>query len=265
MKDASSTDVKVHAGKALSMFYLCGEGYRLDPDTLETLGHEGWVPIDGLSAHSRVDEATGELLFFNYSNHAPYMHYGVVDKNNKLLTYFPVPLPGPRMPHDMAFTPNWSILNDCPLFTTPEDLARKSRKVKMHWDMRTRFALVPRRGPAEGIRWFDAAPTYVQHWVNAYEEGDEVILDGYFQEDPLPKPIEGMPSGLANMMAIVDFNRVGCRLHRWRFNLADGTTREERLDGRALEFGTYNQRYAGKKYRYAYSCTFKPGWFLFTG
>ena len=167
VKDASSTDIKIHAGKALSMFYLCGEGYRLDPYTLETLGTEGWVPIDGLSAHSRPDENTGELMFFNYSNHAPYMHYGVVDKNNRVLTYFPVPLPGPRMPHDLGFTENWAILNDFPLFTDPEALARKSRKVTMHRDMPSRFALVPRRGPAEGIRWFGAAPTYVQHWVNA--------------------------------------------------------------------------------------------------
>ena len=27
----------------------------------------------------------------------------------------------------------------------------------------------------------------------------------------------------------------------------------------------FNQRYAGKPYRYAYSTTSKPGWFLFTG
>jgi len=37
LKDASSTDIVVHAGKALSTFYQCGEGYRLDPETLETL------------------------------------------------------------------------------------------------------------------------------------------------------------------------------------------------------------------------------------
>ncbi|MGH8617456.1 MAG: carotenoid oxygenase family protein [Burkholderiales bacterium] len=265
VKDASSTDIKVHAGKALSMYHECGEGYRLDPHTLETLGIEGWVPIDGLSAHSRVDEATGELMFFNFSHRAPYMHYGVVDKNNRLLVYFPVPLPGRRIPHDMAFTEHWSILNDMPLFTDPEGEARRSRKVTMHWDVPARFALVPRRGPADGIRWFEAKPTYVQHWLNAYEDGDEVILDGYFQEDPLPRLKDGEPAGLGNMMAIVDFNRVGCKLHRWRFNLADGSTREERLDERILEFGTFNQRYAGRKYRYAYSCTFKPGWFLFTG
>ncbi|MBM4256107.1 MAG: apocarotenoid-15,15'-oxygenase [Deltaproteobacteria bacterium] len=265
LKDASSTDIKVHAGKALSMFYLCGEGYRLDPNTLETLGIEGWVPIDGLSAHSRVDENTGELMFFNYSNRAPHMHYGVVDKHNRVLTYFPVQLPGPRMPHDMAFTEHWSILNDLPLFTDAEAVARKSRKMTMHWDVPSRFALVPRRGPADGIRWFEAAPTYVQHWVNAYEDGDEVILDGYFQEDPLPKPPEGTSGGLGNMLATIDLHLVKSRLQRWRFNLATGMTREERLDDRILEFGTFNQRHAGKKYRFAYSCTFEPGWFLFKG
>ena len=45
---------------------------------------------------------TGELLFFNYSKHAPYMHYGVVGADNRLKHYMPVPLPGPRLPHDMA-------------------------------------------------------------------------------------------------------------------------------------------------------------------
>jgi carotenoid cleavage dioxygenase len=32
-----------------------------------------------------------------------------------------------------------------------------------------------------------------------------------------------------------------------------------------LEFGMINQRFAGRKYRYVYSATLKPGWFLFDG
>jgi carotenoid cleavage dioxygenase len=32
-----------------------------------------------------------------------------------------------------------------------------------------------------------------------------------------------------------------------------------------MEFGMFNQRYAGRKYRYVYSTTSEPGWFLFTG
>ena len=122
----------VHAGKILSTFYQCGEGYRLDPLTLEQHGTEPGSPLDGISAHAKVDEATGELMFFNYSKHAPYMHYGVVDADNRLKHYVPIPLPGPRLPHDMAFTSNYSILNDLPMFWDAELLKRDIHAVRLH-------------------------------------------------------------------------------------------------------------------------------------
>ena len=138
-KDSSSTDVVVHSGKVLSSFWLCGEAYRLDPITLETLGTDGWTPPEGISAHPKVDLETGELLFFNYSKQAPYQHYGVVDKNNQLVHYTPVPLPGPRLPHDMAFTRNYSILIDLPLFWAPDALAKGSHASRYYPELPTRF------------------------------------------------------------------------------------------------------------------------------
>jgi carotenoid cleavage dioxygenase-like enzyme len=267
LKDAASTDVVVHAGKALATFYQCGEGYLLDPETLENEGVAPWVPIDGISAHPKVDEATGELLFFNYSKHPPYMHYGVVDADGQLVTYIPIPLPGPRLPHDMIFSENWSILNDLPLFWDQELLRERNlHAVRLHEGVPARFALVPRHGTPEQIRWFEASPTYVLHWLNAYEEGDEVVVDGYFQENPTPSPDGLREHGdYAHMMAYLDGHSLATRLHRWRFNLVDGTTREERLDDRTVEFGMINQKFAGRKYRYVYSTMAKPGWFLFEG
>nr|WP_315459132.1 carotenoid oxygenase family protein [uncultured Sphingorhabdus sp.] len=264
LKDSSSTDIIVHAGKAVSTFYQCGEGYILDPETLEQEGVASWVPLDGISAHPKVDERTDELLFFNYSKHAPYMHYGVVDRSGKLAHYVPVPLPGPRLPHDMMFTSNWSILCDFPLFWDEELLKRDVHVTRLHGGLPSRFALIPRYGQPEDIRWFEADPTFVLHFINAYEDGDEVILDGYFEEDPYPPPLENA-DGYGHMMAYVDEHSFKPKLHRWRFNLADGTTKEERLDDRILEFGMMNQRYLGLPYRYAYSTTSKPGWFLFNG
>src|SRR5690606_19301736 len=163
-KDASSTDVVVHAGQVMTTFWQCGDGYRLDPFTLETLGAEGWTPLDGISAHPKVDERTGEMLFFNYSKYPPYQHYGVVDRHNKLVHYTPVPLPGPRLPHDMAFTENFSILIDLPLFWNPELLAKGVHHAEYYPDKPTRFAILPRYGSASDVRWFEAAPTYVLHW-----------------------------------------------------------------------------------------------------
>lgn len=265
LKDSSSTDVTVHAGKALSTFWQCGEGYRLDPYTLDNLGIEAWTPVDGISAHPKVDEHSGELLFFNYSKHAPYMHYGVVGADNRLKHYVPVELPGPRLPHDMAFSKNYSILNDFPMFWH-EELLKQNMHVPVMHDMPSRFGVIPRFGQPEDIRWFEGAPTYVLHWTNAWEEGDELVLDGYFQNNPEPAPLDFGPEQYRHLYAFLNMHEVKPQLHRWRFNLKDGTTREEVLyDKEPVEFGTINQQYAGVKNRYVYSTLLKKGWFLFTG
>jgi len=148
MKDASSTDVVVHAGKALTSFYQCGDLYALDPVTLEQFGAERWggqFPGEGVSAHPKVDEHTGELLFFNYSTVAPYMHYGVLDPDGSLAHYTPIELPGARLPHDMAFTEHYAVLNDCPMFWDPDLLARDVHAVRFYPDIPTRIGVVPRR------------------------------------------------------------------------------------------------------------------------
>ena len=192
------------------------------------------------------------------------MHYGVVGSDNKLKHYTPIPLPGPRLPHDMAFTENFSILNDLPLFWDSEMLKRGIHATKLH-DLPSRFAIIPRYGSADEIKWFEASPTYCLHWNNAYENGDEIILEGYFQENPEPGNYEGAPKGLERMMAFLDNHLLQPKLHRWRFNLATGKTIEERLDDKVLEFGAINQRYACKKHRYTYSMMPTKGWFTFDG
>jgi len=265
LKDASSTDVIVHAGRILSTFYQCGDGYRLDPHTLEQFGTESWVPLDGISAHPKLDERTGELLFFNYSKHAPYFHYGVVGPDNRLKHYTPIPLPGARLPHDIAFSENFTIINDLPVFWDPELLKHDVHATRFYPEIPSRFGILPRFGGADSIKWFEAEPTYVLHWLNAWEDGDEVVLDGYFQEDPVPAQYPGAPPELERMMAFLDQYLLKPHLYRWRFNMKTGQTREERLDDRILEFGTINQRVAGRKNRYSYSAIPKPGWFLFTG
>jgi len=265
LKDSSSTDVVVHAGKLVSTFYQCGEAYWLNPDTLEQEGVASWGPLDGVSAHTKVDQATGDLLFFNYSKHPPFMHYGVVNRTGARVHYVPIPLPGPRLPHDMAFTAKYSILNDFPLFWDQELLKRNIHASRMHEGIPSRFAVIPRFGEPSEIRWFNAKPTYVLHFLNAYEEGDEIVLDGYFQDDPQPAPIADAPNGFGQMMAYVDEASFKPKLHRWRFNLKTGETQEKHLDERILEFGMFNQRWAGQPYRFAYSTTTKPGWFLFNG
>ena len=123
------------------------------------------------------------------------MHYGVVDSYGNLAHYVPVELPGPRLPHDMAFTKNYAILNDMPLFWDPDALRQGAHAVRFFRNIPSRFAVIPRRGQVRDIRWFEAEPTYVLHWINAYEEGDDVILDGY-RQDPSKAVNVDLPENL---------------------------------------------------------------------
>lgn len=271
MKDASSTDVVVHGGLALSSFYQCGDLYQMDPWTLEDRGRAEWsgkFPACGVSAHTKVDENTQEMLFFNYQTTAPFMHYGIVDASHELVHYVPIELPGARLPHDMAFTENFAILNDCPLYWNPDLMRRGIYATTWNPDQPTRFAIVARRGSGSDVRWFEADPTYVLHWINAFElidsEGHWVILDGFFQHDPSPSV---PPDADLNtrMFRFLDLYAMDSRPHRWRFNLTTGQTREGPLDDDVTEFGTTNGAFQGRQYRYYYSVVPTPGRFQFDG
>src|SRR4051812_26280853 len=73
MKDASSTDIVVHGGRVVTTFYQCGDAYQLDPVSLAQQGPAPWAPSAGVSAHPKLDPATGELIYFGYGTEAPYL------------------------------------------------------------------------------------------------------------------------------------------------------------------------------------------------
>ncbi|MFV0276945.1 MAG: carotenoid oxygenase family protein [Parahaliea sp.] len=251
IKDNSNTDVIFYAGKLMSLWYLAGQPYSIDPITLETHGPEdfGGKLKHNLSAHSQVDMRTGELLFFNYQDKEPYMSYGVANAQGELLLDVPIDIPGPRSPHDIGVTPNYSILHDLPYFPDVNTLKKhKKRVVTFHPDLPSRFGVIPRHGQSHEVRWFEAEPCYILHIVNCWEESDEVVMVGCRQPDPGGRrdPMEGP---LASQLA--ERRRVH-QLHEWRFNLRSGKTRERVLDDTNTEFPTTNHLYMGQKNRYAY-------------
>jgi carotenoid cleavage dioxygenase len=164
----------------------------------------------------------------------------------------------------MAFTDNYAILNDCPLFWLPEALAVGKYVSRFQPELPTRLGVIPRRGTAADIQWFEASPTYVLHWTNAYEDGDEIVLDGFFQDDPMPAD-DGAGSLYQRLFRSLAADRLQTRLHRWRLNLVTGAVTEQRLTDSITEFGVINSGCAGRPYRYTWAATGKPAWFLFDG
>ncbi len=258
LKNTSNTDVKYHAGRLITMWYRSGMPYALDPDTLETLGTADFDgAVDRISAHSRPDPHTGELLYFDYGLKAPYMRYGVVGPDRRIRHQIEVPLPGPRLPHDMAITERYTILHDFPLWPDTEALAAGRYKVRFHADQPTRFAVVPRYGQASEIRWFTARPTYMLHVVNAWEEGDEVVMVGTPYR--MHRDEAGRPDA-RRLEQTIHLRQRDFVLHEWRFDLRTGQTRERVIDDVLnTEFPVINNLYQGRRNRYSYHVLFPYG------
>ncbi|MCK0150866.1 carotenoid oxygenase family protein [Marivita sp. S6314] len=263
MKDNAGVDVMAHAGKLVASMSQCGEPYHLDMDTLETKGVHSWGKLlqpFGICSHFKVDNDTGEMMFFNFGETYPYMHYGVVGRDGQLAHFEPIELPGPRWPHDMGITKNYSILHDLPYHFDPELLAKGQRKLTFFKEQPARFGIVPRYGNNTTIRWFEAKPCFLLHLSNCFEDGDEVVMDGCIQRKP-GKPEVGEQGEDAHdrIRKHLDKHRTGTHMYRWRFNLKTGQTTEENLDDEVSEFPVVANDIVGKPYKYSFNTLFKPG------
>ncbi|MGB2041518.1 MAG: carotenoid oxygenase family protein, partial [Porticoccaceae bacterium] len=177
IKDTGNTDVILFNGQLLPTWYNAGVPYSMNPLTLE---NRGVFDLKGrtrrkMSAHSHVDWNTGELLFMDYGDEAPFMTYGVANPDGTLRQEVDIEIPGPRLPHDLGFTTNYTILHDLPFFHNMDVLRNHSMRVlKFHRDLPARFGVIPRYGQSHEIRWFDCEPCFILHVSNCWEEGDWV-------------------------------------------------------------------------------------------
>lgn len=255
LKDSANTDVIFHRGKVLATWYLCGTPYSLDPLSLETLGAEDFLgTLTGdVMAHPKVDERTGELFWFDYGPTPPYMRYGVVGPKGTVDHVTDIDLPGPRLPHDMAITDQYAVLMDLPLFQDLEAARHGRHKLTFDRDTPARFGVLPRHGDGSTIRWFEASACYIYHVVNAYEQGDELILDVCRVKQP--KPVSDRRSKLAQML---EYLRLDAQLWRYRFDLRTGKTTEGPVDDANTEFPSIDDRLTGQPNRYAYNVSISP-------
>lgn len=248
-KDTANTDVVLHNGSLMGLWYISGQPVRVDARTLETIGVEnfGGALLRHVSAHSKVDPVTGEFVFFDYSLYEPWMTFGTVSADNRLTHFQKVDLPGPRLPHDMGLTENYVILHDLPVVFSESGLKRSMWQIHFA-DQPARFGVVPRTGRGDQIRWFETDSCYIYHVVNAWEDGDEVVMtacmmvpNGY-----PPNPAYGPYAPMVNVLAL---NAVPVE---WRMNMKTGQVKKRQLDDRIGEFPAINQDYASRKTRWSY-------------
>ncbi len=248
-KDTANTDVVLHNGSLMALWYVSGQPVRVDARTLETVRTEtfsGRLP-GNVSAHSKVDPETGEFVFFDYDLYKPVMSAGVITRDNELSWFREIELPGPRLPHDMAITENYMVLMDLPVVFTESGLRNGMWQIHQPKGQATRFGVLRKDGTGD-VRWFEADPCYIYHGVNAWEEGDEIV---FFACKMIPNGLTPDPAfgPYAPMVGVLALQAV---LHEWRFNLKTGAVTERPVDDRVTEFPVINLDKTGRKSRYSY-------------
>jgi len=240
---AANTNVIGHAGRTLAIVEAGSRPYELTDD-LETVGvcdFDGTLP-GGYTAHPKRDPATGELhavsYFWGWGNK---VQYSVIGTDGRVRRTVDVEVGASPMLHDMSLTERYAVIYDLPVVFNLE-LAMAGASIPYAWDpdYAARIGLLPREGDAADVRWFDVEPCYVFHPLNAYDDGDRVVLDvvrhpRMFDRNRLG-PDEGIPT-----------------LDRWTVDLTAGKVIEERLDDRGQEFPRVDERVVGRRHRYGYA------------
>ena len=250
-KDTANTDLEWANGRLLALWWLGGQPYELSVPSLETKGvapYDAKLPC-GIASHPKTDRETGEMMFFDYSPYsAPYLHYGVISADGQVLAVDAITTPGPRLFHDIAITKNYTVLMDLPLLWKDNSLQEGRRRIDFDDRLPSRFGILPRHGGNDSIRWFQAPPCYIYHSVNAWEDGDEIVMIACRISNPLPRSHHSAEPHIPRLY----FLRLAPTLHEWRFNLKTGETREKQLDDVYTEFPRINDNVLGRQNRYAY-------------
>jgi carotenoid cleavage dioxygenase-like enzyme len=237
----SAVSLIYHGGELMSLGEF-GYPYLINPDDLSTKGvfnYDGKL-TGNMTAHPRIDPATGELLFFGYNVTEPYMTYMRADAAGNMLQVEPIEMTGPSMVHDFAVTDNYVVFMEMQVrFSWFSAISGSGLPFKWDDGAPCRFGVMPRTGTNADVKWFDVPSCFVFHIMNSFEQGDEVVVDAARYDHLWVKNSH-------------DFFHPA-RLSRFSMNMKTGTTSVDRIYEGAMEFPQVNRELWTKPYRYGYS------------
>lgn len=267
LKNIANTNIIYWGGKLLAL-WEAAEPHRLDPATLETLGLDyldGLLqPGDAFGAHPWVDPASP------YDNGAPCLVNFAIkpglsskitvyefDTDGKLLKQNAATVPGFCFIHDFAITPSYSIFFQNPVTFNPVPFLAGMRSagecIQFHPEKPTKIVIIPRQSGAKGVgehqktqTSFETHSGFVFHHANAFEAGDEIVIDSICYESlPTVEPDADFRD--------VDFEALSPgQLWRFRVNLQTGEIQKRMLEARCVEFPTLHPAKVGRSHRFLY-------------
>ncbi|WP_043638928.1 carotenoid oxygenase family protein [Nonomuraea candida] len=239
MDFAANTHVIGVAGRTFATVEAGALPYELsyELDTIGPCDFDGGLP-GGYAAHTHLDPVSGELhalaYYFGWDHH----QHIVVDPKGVVAQVRNIPIADAPMVHDFAITERFVVIYDLPV-TFSLVHAEKGHKLPYAWNEGhpARIGLMSRE--TGDVRWVEGPSCWVFHTLNAYDDGDEVVVD-----------VVSYPRGFVD--ARLDQGGPP-RLDRWRINLRTGRVGVATLDDRTQEFPRMDERRTGRPYRYGYT------------
>ena len=245
--NTANTNVIAHAGNTFAIVEAGGLPMQLT-DELETVSRSdfgGTLP-GSFTAHPKVDPVTGELHAVVYYWEWDYIQYVVVGIDGRVRKSVNVPVPGGPMVHDCGLTESRVVLFDLPcIFDLDLAMAGRSLPYRWHPEYGARVGLLPREGEASETVWCELDDLcYVYHPLNAYDDGDRVIIDVAVHPRMFDQSVNGPNEG-------------GPVFERWTIDPAGRRVGRDVISDRAQEFPRVDERVVSRKHRYGYTAAFE--------
>lgn len=247
--DRSNTSIQLLAGKLLSLVEGSG-GHEIDPQSLATRGRfdfSGTIDLlrGGMVAHPKVEHASGKVFTFGYWGERGGVSYYVYDRAGQLVMKRDIDLPYPAMMHDFSVTETRAIFYHMPAVLHMEDLSSPDT-IRWEPEKGARIVVIGREDPLSPLRIYHLPPCYIFHPLNAFDDGESVVLDVVkYQRLPLFDSVESASQDRPT-------EEVPGRLTRLRLDLSTGQISETVLDDVACEFPSCDPRHATHKHRYGF-------------
>jgi carotenoid cleavage dioxygenase len=199
------------------------------------------------TAHPKIDPKTGELVFFGYSASGMLsrgMTYGTIGADGAVSRFERFEAPYSSMVHDFAVTERHVVFPIMPLSGSLQRAMTGRPPYAWEPDLGGHIGLLRRDQGVASLRWFRAESCYVFHVLNAWDDGNRVMVDVMqYDEAPLFPRADGRPSDPAATRA---------RLVRWTLDLDAGTDAFKRtgIDDMSGEFPRLDDRWAGLPNRF---------------
>ncbi len=252
-------------------------------DTVGTCDFDGTL-YGGYTAHPHRDPRTGELHALSYSfARGRTVQYSVIDTRGRARRTVDITVSGSPMMHDFSLTDKYVVIYDLPVtfdaaqvmparmprwldlparlvvqslvgrVRVPGPISAMMNRNPKHSDRMpyawnpgypARIGVMPREGNNGDVRWFDIAPCYVYHPLNAYSEmrdGHEILV---LDVVSYPRMFDRDRRGPGDSLPTLD---------RWTVDLATGAVTTERRDDRPQEFPRIDESRLGGKHRFGYT------------